>query len=205
MKSIILALALLVASCSYQPAFAYIIPSPQQGMALEAPRKPVQRFSKKAGTYGAARLRKPLRPLLGSRNDTSYSNVLLGSQPSTYSYRPYGPVKNSRKRYVKSVSSRQDQLSFNSSKGCGPRPGAWCGWWMCTQLGPRVPNPNLARNWLKYGSPSAPQIGAVVVYNHHVAIIVGRDQRGWLVKSGNYSNRVAVHRMNYRQPIGIRA
>lgn len=74
--------------------------------------------------------------------------------------------------------------------GVGPRPGRWCGWWMRTQLG-GGPEFNLARNWRKYGRPSGPQVGAVVVWNSHVGIITGRAANGkWIVKSGNDGGRV---------------
>lgn len=70
--------------------------------------------------------------------------------------------------------------------GAGPRPRRWCGWWMRTQLG-GGPEYNVAWNWRKYGSPAGgPQVGAVVVWRHHVGMIVGRASDGrWLVKSGN--------------------
>lgn len=74
--------------------------------------------------------------------------------------------------------------------GVGGRPGKWCGWWMRTQLG-GGPEYNLARNWKRYGRPSGPQVGAVVVWNHHVGIITGRASNGqWIVKSGNDGGRV---------------
>ncbi|MBN8910933.1 MAG: hypothetical protein J0H65_02530 [Rhizobiales bacterium] len=45
---------------------------------------------------------------------------------------------------------------------------------------------NLAWNWSKWGRPSGPQVGAVVVWRHHVGEIVGRAANGqWLVRSGN--------------------
>jgi hypothetical protein len=76
------------------------------------------------------------------------------------------------------------------SSGVGPRPAQWCGWYMRTQLG-GGPEYNIAANWRRYGSPGSPQVGAVVVWPHHVGIITGRASNGqWIVKSGNYSNRV---------------
>lgn len=73
----------------------------------------------------------------------------------------------------------------------GPRPGAWCGWWMRSQKG-GGPEYNLARNWAKRGtSAGGPQVGAVVVWPHHVGIITGKSSNGqWIVKSGNDSNAV---------------
>ncbi|HXG79552.1 MAG TPA: hypothetical protein VNJ31_09475 [Methyloceanibacter sp.] len=77
-----------------------------------------------------------------------------------------------------------------ASSGLGPRPARWCGWWMRTQLG-GGPELNLARNWAKWGRPSGPQVGAVVVWPHHVGIITGRAANGqWIVKSGNDGGRV---------------
>jgi hypothetical protein len=77
-----------------------------------------------------------------------------------------------------------------SAKGVGPRPSAWCGWWMRTQKG-GGPELNLARNWANWGRASGPQIGAVVVWSHHVGMITGRSATGqWIVKSGNDGGRV---------------
>jgi hypothetical protein len=53
------------------------------------------------------------------------------------------------------------------------------------------PEFNVAANWRSYGSPAQPQVGAVVVWDHHVGLITGRAENGeWIVKSGNWSNRV---------------
>jgi hypothetical protein len=78
----------------------------------------------------------------------------------------------------------------HAAKGVGPRPGAWCGWWMRTQKG-GGPELILARNWARWGRSSGPQIGAVVVWSHHVGMITGRTAKGqWIVKSGNDGGRV---------------
>lgn len=54
------------------------------------------------------------------------------------------------------------------------------------------PEYNLARNWRNRGTPiSGPQVGAIVVWNHHVGEIVGQADNGkWIVLSGNDSGRV---------------
>ena len=50
---------------------------------------------------------------------------------------------------------------------------------------------NLAANWRHYGSPASPQVGAIVVWPHHVGEITGRAANGqWIVLSGNYSGGV---------------
>ena len=80
--------------------------------------------------------------------------------------------------------------SLTGGSGLGPRPGKWCGWWMRTQLG-GGPAYNLAWNWSRYGSATSPQVGAVVVWRHHVGIITGQASNGQLiVKSGNDGGRV---------------
>lgn len=74
--------------------------------------------------------------------------------------------------------------------GLGPRPGAWCGWYMRSRHG-GGPEFNLAANWRRWGSPGSPQIGAIVVWPHHVGEIVGRSSDGqWIVLSGNDSGQV---------------
>lgn len=94
-----------------------------------------------------------------------------------------------------SRSARRSGRSFESASltgggGLGPRPRAWCGWWMRSQLG-GGPAYNLAWNWRHYGSPASPQVGAVVVWRHHVGMITGQASNGqWIVKSGNDSGRV---------------
>jgi hypothetical protein len=48
------------------------------------------------------------------------------------------------------------------------------------------PEYNLAANWRHYGRPASPQVGAVVVWSHHVGMITGRASNGqWIVTSGN--------------------
>ena len=78
-----------------------------------------------------------------------------------------------------------------SHSGIGARPGAWCGWYMRSRHGGGAEY-NLAANWRHWGSPaSRPQIGAIVVWSHHVGEIVGQAPNGqWIVLSGNDSHRV---------------
>lgn len=89
------------------------------------------------------------------------------------------------------VSTRGRDVKVASKFGnVGPRPRAWCGWWMRTQRG-GGPQYNLAWNWSRWGRPSGPRVGAVVVWRHHVGEITGRAKNGqWIVRSGNDSNRV---------------
>lgn len=83
-----------------------------------------------------------------------------------------------------------ERVASYRSSGVGARPGRWCGWYMRTRRG-GGPEYNLAWNWRKYGSPSGPQVGAVVVWRHHVGEITGRASNGqWIVRSGNDGGRV---------------
>lgn len=73
----------------------------------------------------------------------------------------------------------------------GGRPRAWCGWQMRQWMGVRNPAGNLARWWAGYGSRAhGPAVGAIVVWRHHVGIITGKTERGWVVLSGNDGNAV---------------
>jgi len=77
-------------------------------------------------------------------------------------------------------------------RGHGGRPGAWCGWYARSMVG-HDPGPgfNLARNWARWGRPSGPGVGVMVVWAHHVGMITGRTPDGhWIVKSGNDGHAV---------------
>ena len=87
-------------------------------------------------------------------------------------------------------SYRNDRSDRVAGGGLGGRPSAWCGWWMRSQKG-GGPSLNLAANWRGWGHSASPQVGAVVVWSHHVGMITGRASNGqWIVKSGNDGGRV---------------
>lgn len=127
-------------------------------------------------------------PLTGKRHSQrDFSN-------RGYSDESYGTRRYARRQAVqRSYTQRRSYgtRTYASAGGSlGGRPRAWCGWWMRTQLG-GGPEYNLAANWRNYGRASGPQIGAVVVWPHHVGIITGRTASGqWIVKSGNDGNAV---------------
>lgn len=54
------------------------------------------------------------------------------------------------------------------------------------------PEYNLAANWAHRGVPSNAQVGAYVVWPHHVGVITGYDAKlgEWIVKSGNDGHRI---------------
>jgi hypothetical protein len=110
------------------------------------------------------------------------------ARPSRAAQRNDRSERASRRASSRDSSSSSREMSRSS--GLGPRPAQWCGWYMRSQLG-GGPEFNLAANWRRYGSAGSPQVGAVVVWPHHVGIITGRASNGqWIVKQGNYSGRV---------------
>jgi hypothetical protein len=114
--------------------------------------------TKAYGTKSAYRATKSKKAYRAKRSYRSYASA---------SYEA-APIRSARVRY-----------------GNNGRPRAWCGWWMRQQRG-GGPEMNLAWNWSRWGRSSGPQVGAVVVWRHHVGEIVGRAANGqWLVRSGN--------------------
>jgi len=114
--------------------------------------------AKAYGSKSAYRTGKSKKAYRAKRSSRSYASA---------SYEA-APIRSARVRY-----------------GNNGRPRAWCGWWMRQQRG-GGPEMNLAWNWSRWGRSSGPQVGAVVVWRHHVGEIVGRAANGqWLVRSGN--------------------
>jgi len=85
----------------------------------------------------------------------------------------------------------------------GPRPNAWCGWFMRTLYG-GGPELNLAANWRHVGHAAAPSIGAIVVWKHHVGRIVGKSRQGFIVQSGNDGGRVRTRPRSVARAIAFR-
>lgn len=126
-------------------------------------------FEEVNGAWYAQKSKRPSYVGAGGYTNQAYK-AKKKKKPQQYSYAP---------TYTKKYTG-----------GVGKRPRKWCGWWMRTQLG-GGPEFNVAWNWRKYGSPTSAQVGAVVVWRHHVGIITGRAANGkWIVKSGNDGGRV---------------
>ena len=90
--------------------------------------------------------------------------------------------------------------------GYAGRPGAWCGWYMRSQVG-ADPGPtfNLARSWARYGSDAGgPSVGAIVVWRHHVGKIVGQENGQWIVRSGNDGHAVRTRARSLAGAIAFR-
>jgi hypothetical protein len=86
------------------------------------------------------------------------------------------------------------------------RPGAWCGWYMRSQVGSDPgPSYNLARSWARYGSDAGgPSVGAIVVWRHHVGKIVGQENGQWIVQSGNDGHTVRTRPRSLVRAIAFR-
>lgn len=109
--------------------------------------------------------------------------------------------KKTYKAKRKYKSKRTRAAYYPSRRRVGGRPRKWCGWWMRTQLG-GGPEFNVAWNWRKYGRPTSAQVGAVVIWRHHVGMITGRAADGrWIVKSGNDGGRVRERARSVRGAI----
>jgi hypothetical protein len=125
----------------------------------------------------------------------SYAKRHVRKPYAKYTTRKSYAAHGSRRSYAdhgsrKPAAKLRVRASASASAGVGARPARWCGWWLRTQLG-GGPELNLARNWKNWGRPSGPQVGAVVVWSHHVGVITGRAANGqWIVKSGNDGGRV---------------
>jgi len=92
-----------------------------------------------------------------------------------------------------------------------PRPREWCAWFLRRKLG--IPRSafrpgewNLARAFRYLGDAAArPGAGVIVVWPHHVGIIVGGcDRRGCVVLSGNDGHRVRERYRTFRGVIAYR-
>jgi hypothetical protein len=125
------------------------------------------------------------RPYDGS-GWAEWESASVTTKHSEYADRSHRTKRQARRAYRELASYSPSSYSG----GAGPRPRRWCGWWMRTQKGGGA-HLNVAWNWSRWGSPSGPQVGAVVVWRHHVGIITGRAANGmWIVKSGNDGGRV---------------
>jgi hypothetical protein len=134
--------------------------------------------------------------LAGASLRQNHSGLRHSRAPVRQTERQAMPASSKRK------ATQRRSYGLGAMAGHDPRPRAWCGWFMRHLLGVTDRSLNLARNWSHWGHASGgPQVGAVVVWPHHVGRIVGtRDSRGrWLVQSGNDGHAVKIR---YRSVAG---
>jgi hypothetical protein len=78
---------------------------------------------------------------------------------------------------------------------------AWCGCWLASHMGISDRSLWLASNWARVGhSAGGPQVGAIVVWRHHVGKIKAVDGGRILVLSGNDGRAV---RERWRTTAGV--
>lgn len=119
--------------------------------------------------------------------------------------RHYGVNHYARTRYSQRRVYHRGYARASYRRYADGRPRAWCGWYMRQVMGVRNAAYNLARNWARIGRATTARVGAIVVWPHHVGLIVGPCGNGrCVVKSGNYNNRVATVSMNVRNAIAFR-
>lgn len=178
MKTIIMTLAgLLALTSAATSAQAFLIEDEQLRSILQASQAKANP-TPKARKATAARTEPRSRQARASRQVASVSTESI-----TVTFGSLGEPQ-----FAASTETRFAGLG--ETRNAGPRPGKWCGWWMRTQFG-GGPELNIAWNWTRYGSPASPQVGAIVVWRHHVGIITGQSASGqWVVKSGNDSGAV---------------
>lgn len=94
----------------------------------------------------------------------------------------------------------------------------WCGDFVETCIALTLPdedlpaNPYGARNWMQFGIPVRPQVGAILVFwrgrrdgwQGHVGFYVGEDDGHYHVLGGNQSNAVTVTRIAKSRLLGAR-
>jgi hypothetical protein len=107
--------------------------------------------------------------------------------------------------YRQDAADRRD--GFRQARVSGGRPSAWCGWYARSLVGNDPGTAfNLARNWTRWGRPSSPGVGVMVVWSHHVGMITGRTSDGqWIIKSGNDGHGVRERPRSIAGAIAFRA
>ncbi len=94
---------------------------------------------------------------------------------------------------------------------------AWCGLFTAHCIGVAVPdepqpsNQLGARNWLKFGVPCSPVLGAILVFSRpgsswsgHVGFYAGEDASTYSVLGGNQSDAVTITRIAKSRLLGVR-
>lgn len=94
----------------------------------------------------------------------------------------------------------------------------WCGGIMAAWIAETLPdeplpnNPLGARNWLQFGIPCDPRLGAVLVFwrgsrkgwKGHVGLYAGEDGSAYRVLGGNQSDAVTIARISKSRLLGAR-
>jgi uncharacterized protein (TIGR02594 family) len=93
----------------------------------------------------------------------------------------------------------------------------WCGDYTETAIKNSLPkepftgtvgkNPYWARNWLKFGEPTEPCYGAIIVFSRgkggHVGFVVGEDDTDYYTLGGNQGDSVNIVRISKDPLLGL--
>lgn len=82
----------------------------------------------------------------------------------------------------------------------------WCGIYLSQYFHKTDRRLWLAREWATEGKPApGPEVGVVVVWRHHVGVIVGKTDAGqWIIHSGNDGNAVRTRPRSVAGAIAFR-
>lgn len=118
-------------------------------------------------------------------------------RPCAYQSNFLAGVKSIKVRMHRVEKTRISNLSGRPA-GC---PHAWCGCWLAAHLGLSDRSLWLARKWALIGRPApGPQVGAIVVWRHHVGQVMAVESGKILVLSGNDGHAV---RERWRATSGV--
>jgi uncharacterized protein (TIGR02594 family) len=118
---------------------------------------------------------------------------------------------------VRNVSSLRKALGASFAR-YDPRSVPWCGAFIqaCIEGSATdeemLVNPLGARNWNKFGKPTTPRLGAIMVFwrgsksgwKGHVGFYYGEDRTHYHILGGNQSNAVTVSRISKTRLLGAR-
>ncbi len=153
--------------------------------------------------------------------DTETLRRLFPGDPTPSSLPPWY-IEMQRRKGLHETKNRSLLMAWLRSDGKtlgDPARLPWCGDAVETAIHltlpnePRLANPYMARNWMKFGRPLAtPAIGAVLVFwrgarngiSGHVGLYAGEDAGALHVMGGNQSNAITVARLGRDRLLGIR-
>jgi hypothetical protein len=150
-----------------------------------------------------------MKPLLIALISTT---ALCIAKPAHASHRHHHPfhrhhqAESTSKHYRHHARHHGARYAHQGSIRNSGRPSAWCGWWARLNLVGSDPGPeyNLARNWIHWVHAVSAQIGAMVVWSHHIGKITGGSPGHWIVTSGNDGHRVRSRERSVAGAIAFR-
>jgi len=110
---------------------------------------------------------------------------------------------------MESVISVGEKTVGAGASQLGLRRTLWCAAWvnkMLARVGLRGTGSDAAISFARWGRPSAPKRGAIMVMPHHVGVVTGSCGRGSVrLLSGNHGHRVAESCYSIRRAVAFRS